>query len=37
MSVMASSGADRQALAQVAMVAIKAIEDQSVRAPVPAN
>ncbi|WP_315721850.1 MULTISPECIES: TetR/AcrR family transcriptional regulator [unclassified Bradyrhizobium] len=31
MSVMASSGADREALTQVAAVAIKAIEDQSVR------
>ncbi|WP_315736503.1 MULTISPECIES: TetR/AcrR family transcriptional regulator [unclassified Bradyrhizobium] len=30
MSVMASSGADREALTQVALVAIKAIEDQSV-------
>jgi len=32
MSVMASSGAAREALAQVAAVAVKAIEDQSVRA-----
>ncbi|WP_315759358.1 MULTISPECIES: TetR/AcrR family transcriptional regulator [unclassified Bradyrhizobium] len=30
MSVMASSGADREGLTQVALVAIKAIEDQSV-------
>ncbi|MGJ5129886.1 MULTISPECIES: TetR/AcrR family transcriptional regulator [unclassified Bradyrhizobium] len=37
MSVMASSGADREALSQVAVVAIKAIEDQSVRAPAAAN
>jgi AcrR family transcriptional regulator len=33
MSVMASSGADREALAQVATVAIRSVEEQSVRAP----
>jgi len=32
MSVMASSGADREALAQVAAVAIRSVEEQSVRA-----
>ena len=32
MSVMASSGADREALAQVANVAIRSVEEQSVRA-----
>ncbi|XUM22759.1 TetR/AcrR family transcriptional regulator [Bradyrhizobium oligotrophicum S58] len=32
MSVMASSGADREALAQVATVAIRSVEEQSVRA-----
>ncbi|GLH82279.1 TetR family transcriptional regulator [Bradyrhizobium sp. SSBR45G] len=32
MSVMASSGADCEALAQVAAVAVKSVEDQSVRA-----
>lgn len=32
MSVMASSGAHREALAQVAAVAVKSVEDQSVRA-----
>ena len=37
MSVMASSGADREALAQVAEVAIRSVEEQSVRAPIAAN
>jgi AcrR family transcriptional regulator len=35
MSVMASSGADREALAQVATVAIRSVEEQSVRAQCP--
>ncbi|UFZ03436.1 TetR/AcrR family transcriptional regulator [Bradyrhizobium ontarionense] len=34
MSVMASSGADREALAQVATVAIRSVEEQSVRASI---
>jgi AcrR family transcriptional regulator len=34
MSVMASSGADREALAQVAAVAIRSVEEQSMRAMV---
>ena len=37
MSVMASSGAYREALAQVAEVAIRSVEEQSVRAPIAAN
>ena len=37
MSVMASYGADREALAQVAEVAIRSVEEQSVRAPIAAN
>ena len=37
MSVMASSGADREALAQVAEVEIRSVEEQSVRAPIAAN
>ncbi|MGJ5151935.1 TetR/AcrR family transcriptional regulator [Bradyrhizobium sp. HKCCYLR1023] len=37
MSVMASSGADREALAQVATVAIRSVEEQSVLAPIAAN